>query len=116
MTGHFECFLSNLFTHEALRNSFERVREFYIELRLVGVGCLREGENGEKLLQQGKNQCRNLHFGFQSLADSLSWILDSKVQDSGFHKKNIQGISDSKGQIFRSAESGFPYMGRDIHF
>ena len=63
-----------------------------------------------------KNQWRNLDFGFQSLADSLSWILDSKVQDSGFHKKNIQGISDSKGQISRSAESGFPYMGRDVHF
>ena len=50
-------------------SSFKRVREFYIELKLGSVGFLREGKTGEKPLQQGKNQRRDLDFGFQSLAE-----------------------------------------------
>ena len=87
-----------------LKNSFKRVREFYIELKLGSVGFLREGKTGENPLQQGKNQRRNLDFGFQSLA--------------GFripHKKT-QGISIPQGKISRVPESGLPSMGRSVHF
>ena len=72
-----------------LKNSFKRVREFYIELKLGSVGSLREGKTGEKPLQQRKNQRRNLDFGFRSLA--------------GFRipQKKIQGISIPEGKISR---------------
>ena len=80
-----------------LKNSFKRVREFYIELKLGSVGFLREGKTGEKPLQQRKNQRRNLDFGFQSLAGF------------GIPQKKIQGISRSRnpdylpwGEVFIS--------------
>ena len=57
----------------------------------------------------------NLGSGFQSLLgfpDSLSSILDSKAQDSGFHKQNVLGSRIPHAKISRIPRSGFSYMGR----
>ena len=43
------------------------------------------------------------------IPDSLSCILDSKVQDSGCHDSNLSA-ADSTAKISQIPESGFPYM------
>ena len=57
----------------------------------------------------------NLGSGFQLLLgfpDFLSSILDSKAQDSGFHKQNVLGFRIPHAKISRIPQSGFSYMGR----
>ena len=60
------------------------------------------------------NPCQgNLDSGFQcfsGISDFLSFILDSKAQDSGFHKQNIFGIqmappAQQKISRFRNPDS-----------
>ena len=90
-----------------LKNSFKRVREFYIELKLGSVGFLREGKTGEKPLQQRKNQRRNLDFGFQSLAGFR--IPQKNFKEFRFQKEKFP---ESRIRItFHWAKCSFPEQG-----
>ena len=66
------------------------------------------------------NPCQgNLDSGFQcfsGISDFLSFILDSKAQDSGLHKQNIFGFQmapPGSTKNFPIPESGFPNMWRE---
>ena len=90
-----------------LKNSFKRVREFYIELKLGSVGFLREGKTGEEPLQQRKNQRRNLDFGFQSLAGFR--IPQKNFKEFRFQKEKFP---ESRIRItFHWAKCSFPEQG-----
>ena len=50
------------------------------------------------------------------ILDSLSCILNSKAQDSGFNKPNFHGFRIPQAKLSRIPGSGFFYMGRNnIH-
>ena len=103
-----------------LKKTFDRVREFYIELKLGSIGCLREGKPGEKPLQQGKNQRTNLDFGFQSLAGFRTpwagfWIPKSRIPDStrnNFPRSKIRITVHGAKCSFPEAETRGPLIFR----
>ena len=49
---------------------------------------------------------------FNGIPDSLSYIPDSKAQDSGPHRQNFFRILDSTRKNFVDSRIGFPYMVR----
>ena len=84
---------------------------FYIVLKLGSIGCLREGKTGEKPIQQGKNQRRNLDFGFPSLPGFRTpwarfWIPKSGIPDSTW--KELKG--------FRFHKEKFPEVQNPVTF